>query len=104
VTNPGLRASDTDRQQVIGALERHTAAGRLSLDEFGERVTRVLHATTHGELSAVTADLPPDPAAASKAVEEAQSASRANARQLAIAFALAALTLILLGVAFAVGR
>ena len=100
MTNPSLRASDTDRQQVIGALERHTAAGRLSLDEFGERVTRVLHASTHGELSALTADLPPDPAVATKADE----VSRSHARQLAIAFALAALTLILLGVAFAVGR
>ena len=100
MTNP-LRASDTDRQQVIGALERHTAAGRLSLDEFAERVTRVLHSATHGELSAVTADLPPDPTAASAAADEA---SRSHAKQLAIAFALAALTLVLLGVAFAVGR
>jgi hypothetical protein len=82
---------------VISALERHTAAGRLSLDEFGERVTRVLHAATHGELRAVVADLPVDPTAAA---EE----SRSNARQLVIAFALAALTLILLGVAFAIGR
>ncbi|MEV6923261.1 DUF1707 domain-containing protein [Dactylosporangium sp. NPDC051485] len=58
-----LRASDSDRQQTIEALHRHTADGRLSLDEFAERVDVVNRARTYGELAVVTADLPTEPAA-----------------------------------------
>ena len=104
MTNPGLRASDADRQRVVSALERHTAAGRLTLDEFAERVTLVLRAATHGELAAVTGDLPPDPAAAAHAEEAELAARRAHARQLAFAFALATVTLVLLGLVLALGR
>jgi len=104
VTDPGLRASDADRQRVVSALERHTAAGRLTLDEFADRVTRVLRAATHGDLAALTADLPPDPAATVHAEEAALAVRRAHARQLAVAFALATLTLVLLGVVLALGR
>lgn len=53
-----IRASDDDRQRVVTALERHTGAGRLSLDEFATRVERVHGATTQSELAAVTCDLP----------------------------------------------
>jgi hypothetical protein len=91
VTDPGLRASDADRQRVVAALERHTAAGRLSLDEFGERAGRALGAVTHGELAAVIRDLPPEPAPA-------------QGRQLLAVFLLAALTLVVLGVVFALAH
>ena len=53
-----IRASDDDRQRVVAALERHTGAGRLSLDEFAARVEQVFGATTQSELAAVTSDLP----------------------------------------------
>lgn len=56
--DPHLRASDADRQQIIDALTTHTAAGRLTLDEFALRVDAVNRSTTYGELAAVTADLP----------------------------------------------
>jgi hypothetical protein len=52
--DPGLRASDDDRMRVVAALERHTAAGRLTLDEFSDRVSRALAAGTRHELAAVT--------------------------------------------------
>ena len=104
MTNPGLRASDADRQRVISALERHTAAGRLSLDEFGERVGMALRAATRRDLATVTADLPVDPAVAAEADEEAVAARRANTRQLLVAFALAILTLVVLGLVLALGR
>jgi hypothetical protein len=79
----GLRASDDDRLRVVADLERHTAAGRLSLDEFSERVARALAAPTHAELAAVTRDLPaPPPPAVS--------------RQLLVAFLLAIGTLVVL--------
>ena len=89
---------------MIAALERHTAAGLLTLDEFGERVAQVLQAVTHPQLRAVTADLPPDPALAEHNAEEESAARRANARQLALAFALAVLTLVVLGVILTLGR
>jgi hypothetical protein len=104
VTESGLRASDADRQRVIAALERHTAAGLLTLDEFGDRVAAVLRAVTHPQLHAVTADLPPDPGVAETAAEEESATRRANARQLAVAFALAIVTLIVLGVILTYGR
>jgi hypothetical protein len=53
-----MRASDDDRQRVVVALEKHTGAGRLTLDEFGERVGVVAQARTLGELAAVVSDLP----------------------------------------------
>lgn len=53
-----LRVSDADRQVVIDDLQRHTADGRLTLDEFEERVDEVLRARTGAELRVVTRDLP----------------------------------------------
>ena len=53
-----IRASDEDRQRVVAALERHTGAGRLTLDEFAARVEAACGARTLAELAAVTSDLP----------------------------------------------
>jgi hypothetical protein len=92
VTDADLRASDADRARVVAALERHTAAGRLTLDEFGQRVGRVFAAVTHADLAAVTRDLPPEPPVAPQH------------RQLVLAFLLALLTLAVLGVILAVAR
>jgi hypothetical protein len=86
---PQQRASDDDRQQVIRALERHTAAGRLSLDEYAERVDRALAARTHGQLAAVTVDLPPEPDSG-----PAPAATHPGANQLGVAFLLALLALV----------
>lgn len=100
MTDPDLRVSHADREQVVAALHRHTAAGRLSLDEFGERVDRALAAVTRGDLAAVTRDLP-----AEAAPEPATGAGPAlQHRQLALAFLLAALTLVILWVVLAVAR
>jgi Domain of unknown function (DUF1707) len=62
--NARLRASDRDREHVIEQLTGHTAAGRLTLDEFAARADAVNRSKTFGELAAVTADLPMDRAAA----------------------------------------
>jgi hypothetical protein len=43
-------------------LERHFVEGRLSEEEFSERMDRVLGARTLGELYALSADLPDPPA------------------------------------------
>jgi hypothetical protein len=56
--DPRLRAADTDREHVADLLQRHTTAGRLTLDEYEQRVTAAWHASTLGELAALTTDLP----------------------------------------------
>jgi predicted phage tail protein len=59
--HPWIRASDADRQRVVDALHRHTADGRLSLDEFAARADVAYHAVTHADLATLTADLPSEP-------------------------------------------
>jgi Domain of unknown function (DUF1707) len=66
-----LRASDDDRDTVLRALERHTAAGRLNLDEFDKRSTTALTAVTVDDLAALTADLPQLPDERERLVESA---------------------------------
>jgi hypothetical protein len=55
---PWMRASDADRERVVAVLQVHTAAGRLSLDEFTARVDAANHAIWIGDLIPLTADLP----------------------------------------------
>jgi Domain of unknown function (DUF1707) len=54
----GLRASDADREQVIGALKAAFVQGRLTKDELGTRVDRVYASRTYAELAEVVADIP----------------------------------------------
>ena len=53
-----LRASDADRDRAIAELREHTAAGRLTLEEFSERVDRAVTAKTLPELDEIRSDLP----------------------------------------------
>ncbi|TQN40690.1 uncharacterized protein DUF1707 [Blastococcus colisei] len=55
---PHLRAADADRAAVATALGQHMSAGRLSVEEYDERLARAYAAKTYGELDALTADLP----------------------------------------------
>jgi hypothetical protein len=55
---PHLRAADTDRAAVAAVLGEHMSAGRLTLDEYDERLTRAYAARTFGELDELTVDLP----------------------------------------------
>ena len=55
---PHLRAADSDRAAVATLLGRHMAAGRLTVDEYDERLSRAYAARTYGELDELTADLP----------------------------------------------
>jgi hypothetical protein len=58
---PRMRAGDKDRQRVVEQLGRHFGEGRLTVEEFDERVVRA-HASVHlDELPALTADLPSEP-------------------------------------------
>jgi hypothetical protein len=53
-----LRAADADRMAVASVLGEHMAAGRLTVDEYEDRLTRAYAAKTYGELDALTVDLP----------------------------------------------
>jgi hypothetical protein len=93
-----IRASDEDRQRVVAALERHTGAGRLTLDEFAERVQVACDARTLDELATVISDLPADSPPADDPTGAADTSPR---RELLLVFAIAIVTLILLGLAMA---
>jgi DUF1707 SHOCT-like domain len=77
--SPDLRASDADRDRVIDVLRAATADGRLTADEFSERMAAALSSRTFRELAPLTADLtrppasrpPPSRAPASRAPETA---------------------------------
>jgi hypothetical protein len=53
-----LRASDSDREDVAERLRAATAEGRLLVGELEQRLERVFHARTYGELDALVVDLP----------------------------------------------
>jgi hypothetical protein len=55
---PQMRAADADREAVARRLGEHMAAGRLTTDEYEDRVARAYAARTFGELAELTADLP----------------------------------------------
>lgn len=52
-----LRASDSDRERIVALLGDALADGRLSHDEYSERMPLALAAKTLGELAALTGDL-----------------------------------------------
>ena len=56
--DPEIRASDAEREQVVLALRDHLLDGRLTLEEFSERVERAYVAKVHGELADIQSDLP----------------------------------------------
>jgi uncharacterized protein YecT (DUF1311 family) len=58
-----LRASDAEREQAADALRDHYAAGRLSAEEFDQRLDAAYKATTVAEPAQLRADLPELPAA-----------------------------------------
>ena len=68
------RIGDTDRDQAADCLREHLAQGRLSQDEFDDRITMALAAKTAADLEPLFADLPeprPDHAQGCRADEYA---------------------------------
>jgi hypothetical protein len=55
---PSLRASDSDREHVATQLRESFSEGRLTLDEFQERLQSAYAAKTQGDLAVLTRDLP----------------------------------------------
>lgn len=52
------RVADADRDRTVTTLREHVVVGRITLDEFSERVSGALVARTRGDLEALLADLP----------------------------------------------
>ena len=75
-----LRASHADREQVIDTLKTAFVHGRLTRDELDARAGRALAARTRADLDALTADIPPGPAAAGPARLPAPARRRPLAR------------------------
>jgi hypothetical protein len=58
MSNSRIRASDADRDRTAALLREHHAAGRLTAEEFSERLDKAYAAKTLGELDELLADLP----------------------------------------------
>jgi hypothetical protein len=56
--DPKIRASDDDRERAVSLLREHHAAGRLTVEEFNERMDKAYAAKTLGEIDELMADLP----------------------------------------------
>ncbi|WP_306362914.1 DUF1707 domain-containing protein [Nocardia sp. CC227C] len=55
---PSPRATDADREQVIGLLRTQLAAGTLTPEEFSARAEAAAHARRRSDLDRLTRDLP----------------------------------------------
>lgn len=61
VSAEDVRASHTDRDQVVEIIRDAAAEGRLTIEELDQRVESALGARTLRELAALTRDLPEQP-------------------------------------------
>lgn len=55
---PALRASDADREHTVELLRDHAVDGRLTLEEFTDRMSAAYLARTNDELTELVRDLP----------------------------------------------
>ncbi|GAB3414445.1 DUF1707 domain-containing protein [Flindersiella endophytica] len=55
---PEMRASDGDREKIVGRLRDAHVEGRLSADEFEDRLNAAYTAQTYGELEPLIRDIP----------------------------------------------
>ena len=69
----GIRASDAERDATVERLSAATGDGRLTLEEFSQRMERATAARTRADLDLLVADLPADAAAAGSAVTSGTS-------------------------------
>ncbi|WP_395310127.1 DUF1707 domain-containing protein [Mycobacterium sp. AMU20-3851] len=56
--NDSTRAGDAERIQVAQLLTDAAAQGRLTTDEYEQRLAKAYAATTHGDLARLSVDLP----------------------------------------------
>jgi hypothetical protein len=59
--HPSMRAASADRERAVDVLKAGFAEGRLTQEEYNDRMGRAYAARTYGELAELTADLPIGP-------------------------------------------
>lgn len=57
-TSDSLRVGDAEREAVAAELREHYAQGRLSMDDFNQRLDAAFAARTRGDLDKLISDLP----------------------------------------------
>ena len=57
------RIGDAERDAAVEKLREHLVAGRLTMEEFDDRMTKAMAAKTSADLDPLFADLPRDPGA-----------------------------------------
>jgi len=62
LSEPVLLASDAERDRTVELLRRETVDGRLTLEEFAQRMGSAYEARTREQLDELTRDLPAEPA------------------------------------------
>ncbi len=75
-----VRIGDAERERVREVLSRHATDGRISLDEFSDRLGEVYAARTAQELEAALRELPPLPAVSLPPPPRRRAAQRARVR------------------------
>jgi Domain of unknown function (DUF1707) len=98
--NPGLRASDADRDKILAQLSEHFQAGRLTTAEFDERSSRALSARTVGDLAGLMTDLPSAPGTE---VPATAGPAQPTARQRGLGLPIAGAVLAVLAVVAVIG-
>jgi hypothetical protein len=78
---PDLRIGHAEREAAAASLREHYAQGRLTLDEFNERLDSVFKATTQSQLNLITHDLPHAAAPSALPVTTIPGGGRERARQ-----------------------
>ena len=69
----GVRASDAERDATVERLSQATGEGRLTLEEFSQRMDRATTARTRAELDRLVTDLPASGAAGAPVAVGAQA-------------------------------
>jgi hypothetical protein len=75
-----MRASDADRDRTIDVLRAAAGDGRLTADEFDQRLGAALASRTLGDLAGLTADLVAGPGLADPATARAEDVIRIDQR------------------------
>lgn len=76
-----IRVSDAERERLVEELHEHTVAGRLTAEEYEERLGAVYAARTRADLDALRTDLPVSTVAARLALVERKSHLRRRLAQ-----------------------
>jgi uncharacterized protein DUF1707/cell wall-active antibiotic response 4TMS protein YvqF len=83
---PAILAGDAEREHSTQLLSRAVVEGRLTLEEFSDRVERAQAARTREDLATLTQDLPAEPPATSTATATATATEVVPAPQRHVAF------------------